>query len=176
MQQRRWPIGGILVEEGRINLQQLRVGLSWQRRWGGKLGRALLMLGYLEERVLVEALGRQLGIPTVDLTGREVPPEVILLVPERVLRARRVLPVALLAESRRGPLLLATSDPLDVEVLDEVAFASGKSVRPVLATSLDVDRALARHLDGWRFLAPMDVPIDPCGPLELLDLADGSPS
>jgi len=153
-------IGEILVDGGRIDLQQLRSALAWQRRWGGRLGHALLALGWLDERALAAALSRQLGVAQVDLDGLEVPETVIRLVPERIQRARGVMPVSLLAESRRGPLLLATSDPLDVVALDEVAFASGKRVRPLLAAPSDIVRAHGRHLDGWRFRVPVDLPPD----------------
>jgi type IV pilus assembly protein PilB len=150
----------MLVEDRRIDLQQLRSALAWQRRWGGKLGHALLTLGWVDERALTAVLSRQLGIAHVDLDGMEVPESVIRLVPERTQRERGVMPIALLAESRRGPLLLATADPLDVVVLDEVAFASGKRIRPLLAAPNDIVRAHGRHLDGCRFRTPLDLPPD----------------
>jgi len=146
----RTLIGEILVDGGWIDLQQLRAGLAWQKRCGGRLGSALLQLGYLDEWDLAATLGRQLGIPEVDVAGREVPAEVLSLVPGGVLRRHRVLPLALLEEGPRGPLLLATSDPLDAKALDDVALASGKRVRPVIAAGPDIDRALSRHLDGHR--------------------------
>lgn len=153
-------IGEMLVEGGHIDLQQLRSALAWQRRWGGRLGNALLALGWVDERSLAAALSRQLGVAQVDLEALEVPESVIRLVPERVQRERGIMPVALLAESRRGPLLIATADPLDVAALDEAAFASGKRVRPLLAAPSDIVRAHGRHLDGWRFRVPVDLPPD----------------
>jgi len=168
-------IGDILVREGRIDFQQLRAAIAWQRRWGVKLGSALLALGYLDERSLMGVLSRQLGIPEVVVNGREVPGEVIRLVPERILRERRVLPIALLVEPRRGTLLLATSDPLDVALLDDVAFASGRAVRPLLAPASDIDRALARHLDGWQFRVPVELPPESMEDLEL-DFAAAFPA
>ena len=153
-------IGQMLVESGRIDLQQLRSALAWQRRWGGKLGNALLAMGWLDERALAEAVARQLGVPMVELEGREIPESVVRLVPERVQRARVVLPVAVLAGARRGPLLLATADPLDVVALDEAAFASGMRIRPLVAPPGAIVRAQGRHLDGYRFRTPIDLPPD----------------
>ncbi|HTP52244.1 MAG TPA: hypothetical protein VMK42_16260 [Anaeromyxobacteraceae bacterium] len=152
--ERRTLIGEILVDEGWVTLQQLRVGLAWQQRWGGKLGRALVGLGYLDECVLMDILSRQLHIQLVEVESRDIPTHVIDLVPLRLLRERRLLPILLLAETRRGPLVVATSDPLNVEALDEVAFASGKEVRPVLAPQWDIDRALLRHLDRGMHHSP----------------------
>jgi type IV pilus assembly protein PilB len=143
----RTLIGESLVDQGSITLLQLRDGLAWQKRWGGKLGHALLALGYVEESALLGVLSRQLGVPVVEVDALAIPADVVRLVPDRVLRERRIVPLALLSESRRGPLVVATADPLDAGVLEEVGFESGKSVRPVLATQRGIDRALSRHLD-----------------------------
>lgn len=140
---RRTLIGESLVDEGSITLLQLRAGLAWQKLRGGKLGQALLDLGYLEERALLCVLGRQLGLPVVEVDARAVPAELVHLVPERLLRERRVLPLALAGET----LVVATSDPLDEGGLEEVARASGRGVRPVLAAERDIERALSSALD-----------------------------
>jgi type IV pilus assembly protein PilB len=145
---RRVPIGQLLVEGGSLDSRQLRAALDWQRRWGGKLGVAVMYLGLAKEADVVRALGAQFEIPVVDLSTREISPEVLALVPHRILEARRVVPIELLSETRRGPLVVATSDPLDLQALDEVAFASGKLVRPVLAARTQIDMAIARCRNG----------------------------
>jgi len=169
--ERRTLIGEVLVDEGWITLQQLRVGLLWQERWGGKLGRALVGLGYLDECVLMDLLSRHLGIPLVEVESRDIPPAVLDLVPARLLRERRLLPILLLTENRRGPLVVATSDPLNVEALDEVAFASGKQVRPVLAPQWDIDRALLRYLDRSPHPKGIALPKKPGAPMEVIGAA-----
>jgi type IV pilus assembly protein PilB len=143
-------IGQLLLQGGAIDARQLRVGLDWQKRRGGRLGHALVHLGLVQETDLVRALGRQFQIPVVDLAGRSVAAEVLLLVPRRIVEGRCVLPLELLSECRRGPLLVATSDPLDLAAMDEVAFASGKLVRPVLAAKDQLEAAISRHLGRGR--------------------------
>jgi len=164
---KRVPIGQILVHGGAIDARQLRAGLDWQKRWGGRIGHALLHLGLVKETDLVRALGSQFEIPVVDLAGRDVPAEVLLLVPPRILEGRGVLPLELLSVCRRGPLLVATSDPLDLAAMDEVAFASGKLVRPVLATKSQLEVAIARHL-GRGHPTAVDLPPEPLGEMELV--------
>lgn len=164
---KRVPIGQILVERGSIDGRQLRAGLDWQRRRGGRLGGALVHLGIVDEAAVVGALGTQLGIPVIDLAGRKIDRDVLRLVPERIIQSRRVLPVELLAETRRGPLLLATNDPLDMQALDEVAFASEKVVRPVLATKGQIDVAVSRLL-GLGRLDAIDLPPEPLEEMELV--------
>jgi type IV pilus assembly protein PilB len=165
---RRIPIGQMLVEGGRIDLRQLRAGLDWQRRWGGRLGAALVHLGFVPEQEVFIALGRQFQMPVVLLAGRDVSSEILSLVPERTIRERQALPLELLAESRRGPLLVAVSDPLDVAAVDEVAFLSGKQVRVALAAATDLREAIARNLASWRFQEAVDLPPEPLGDMELV--------
>jgi type IV pilus assembly protein PilB len=164
---RRIQIGQILVQDGAIDARQLRAGLDWQKRWGGRIGHALLHLGLVKETDLVRALGSQFEIPVVDLTSRNVPAEVLLLVPQRIVEGRSVLPLELLAECRRGPLLVATSDPLDLDAMDEIAFASGKLVRPVLASRSQLEVAIARHL-GRGQRTELELPPEPIGEMELV--------
>ena len=170
---KRVPLGQILLEGGTIDGRQLRAGLEWQRRCGGRIGSALVHLGIVHEFDLVQALGRQFQIPVIDLAGRFVPADVLLLVPARILEARGLLPLELLKECRRGPLLVATSDPLDVEGLDEVAFASGKQVRPVLAARSQLATAIARHLGGGHTEA-LELGPEPLGEMDLVQPVSAS--
>lgn len=144
----RVRIGEMLVQLGQIDQVQLQSALAHQRRWGGKLGRAIVQLGFLSEEELLESVGRQMGVPFLALGEREVPARVLALVPAKLIRTRRALPIARLAEGRRGPLVVALADPGDLGVLDEISFATGMDVRPVLASERELDLAIARHLDG----------------------------
>jgi type IV pilus assembly protein PilB len=144
----RVPIGELLVKQGRIDALQLQSALAHQRQWGGRLGRALVSLGFVTEQVLLQAVGEQLGIPFVEIGARPIPPRVVQLVPEKLIRSRGVVPLELLSESRRGPLLVALSDPDNLATLDEIAFATGMNVKPVLAAEADVANAIARLLGG----------------------------
>lgn len=145
---RRVPIGEMLVRQGRIDAVQLQSALAHQRQWGGRLGRALVALGFVTERVLLEAVGRQVDIPFVEIGSREVPPPVLRLVPEKLIRARHVLPLELVGETKRSELVVAFSEADNLATLDEIAFASGMRVRAVLAAEADVAQAIARLLDG----------------------------
>jgi type IV pilus assembly protein PilB len=158
-------LGRLLLDAGQISEAQLRSAMSHQDRWGSRIGESLVSLGYLSERGMLEALGRQLGLPFMEIGERRIPAPVLALVPAAVIRRRRVLPVALLHEhGRTGPLVLAVSDPSDSACLDEVAFASGLDVRPVLAGKKDLEQAIDRHFTGGP--RSIELPPDP-GPLQL---------
>ncbi len=164
---KRVRLGQVLVEQGDIDSRQLQAALEWQKRRGGRIGNALLNLGLVGEEKLARALGRQLGVPVVDPTAQAIDRELLRLVPVKVIESRRVVPLALLSENRRGPLVVATADPLDLAVLDEIAFASGKAVRPVLASRMQIDVAIGRLL-GKERPAAVELPPEPAKPMELV--------
>jgi len=139
-------IGELLVRQGRIDEMQLRSALAHQRQFGGRLGRAIVSLGFLPEPTFLEALGEQLGAQVVAVGDRPVDPRVLSLVPARLLRSRKAVPLARLDETRRGPLVVAVADPGDLGLLDELSFVTGLDIRPVLASEADLDRAIARLL------------------------------
>lgn len=141
----RLRIGEMLVREGRLDPAQLDAALAHQRQWGGRIGGAIVRLGFLHEPAILETLGKQLGVPFVQLAGQDIPPNVLALVPRRLAEVRRVLPLALATEGPRA-LVVALADPTDLAVLDELSFATGLRVRPALASEDDLDRALERHL------------------------------
>jgi type IV pilus assembly protein PilB len=167
----RIRIGELLLSRGRIDELQLQSALAHQRRWGGRLGRAVIHLGFMDEVSLLEVLGDQLGSPFVTIGGRYVDPAVLALVPQKLIRTRKVLPLAKLAEGRRGPLVVALSDPGDLAVLDEIAFVTGLAIKPVLATERDIDAAIRRLLGDEgptpRLHEALDVPED-TSPITLL--------
>jgi hypothetical protein len=147
----RIRIGELLVSGGNIDAMQLASALAHQRSWGGRIGQSIVRLGFLTEDQLLKAVGSQLGAPFVVIGPRRVPGAIVALVPKKIVRARRAFPLEKLAEHRRGPLVVAFSDPADLEAVDEIAFATGLAVRPVLAAEWDIDQAIARHLGNEIF-------------------------
>ncbi len=147
------PIGQILVQAGYIDAWQLQTALAHQRCWGGRLGEALVKLGFISEQVLLTEIARQLGVSYVEIGDRQIPDAVVRLVPEKLIRARKVLPAAFAWQGKRNLLVVVTSEPQNLVALDEVAFASGKKVKAALGSEGDVDQAIERHLGPgapWR--------------------------
>jgi hypothetical protein len=77
------------------------------------------------------------------------------------MRARHVIALERLAEHRRGPLVIAFSDPENLTAIDEIAFVTGLDVKPVLASEWDIDQAISRHIGERITLRDVEVPEEP---------------
>ncbi|HXF82302.1 MAG TPA: ATPase, T2SS/T4P/T4SS family [bacterium] len=136
----RRRIGDILVEGGVITPEQLQEALARQRRTRERLGRVLVELGAATEVQIAQALAHQLDLRFVSLAGQRLDPAAVRLVPEGLARKRRIVPVALEGES----LIIAIADPLDVFAVDDVAIATRRPVKPVIALESDIAAAIER--------------------------------
>jgi type IV pilus assembly protein PilB len=144
---RRAParIGERLLDARRISEWQLRRAL-FQQRDGERIGEALVRLGFVAEAELLAELARQHGVAYVEIGGQQVDPAVVRKLPEKLIRARRVFPIVHARVGGRPLIVVATSEPQNLAMLDEVAFASGARVQPMLASERDIERAVERHL------------------------------
>src|SRR5690348_18501193 len=98
----RLPLEQALVQAGLIDAHQMQSATAHQRKWGCRLEQAVVELGFVSESALMPEVARHLGVTYVEIGSRAVPPEVVCLVPERLIRSRKVFPVALGTESRLG--------------------------------------------------------------------------
>jgi hypothetical protein len=121
-------IGQILVEMKACTAEELRAGLETQAILGGRIGTNLLELGIIDESQLAAALTRAYGIPCI---AGDVEPEPAAIDAVSAHLAERFGVVPLQLEGKR--LRVAVSDPRDLSKLDELAFATGKAIVPVLA-------------------------------------------
>ncbi len=59
-------LGDLLLQAGLINEQDLKRGLDFQQRFGGRLGAVLVRIGAISEDGLLQILSQQLGLPVLD--------------------------------------------------------------------------------------------------------------
>ncbi len=137
----RKMLGEMLLEAGVIDEAKLRSALADQRRWGRTLGRTLVDLGFVAEETLVQVLGKQLGLASVDLSTMNIPYGVISLVPAELARRHHLIPFA----QRMKFLDVALVDPTNVGVIDELRIRTQLNIHPYLAGPRQVDRALERY-------------------------------
>ena len=134
-------LGEVLIDAGALTQDDLARALRDQRAPREKLGETVIRLGLSTELGIAQALADQLGLPLIDLSCAAIEQEAIQLVPERTARKHLLVPLALYARD----LHVAIADPLKLEALEDVAFASGCVVRPYIATPSEITRAIDKH-------------------------------
>ncbi len=137
----RKRLGEMLVEAGLIDNIQLQSALGHQRQWGGKLGDILLEMGFISEHVLADFFESHLNIPCLDLSDFEIPENVRGLLKDEIIKKYSVVPIGY----ENKVLTVAMSDPSDIRTIDELQFAAGCRIIPVLVFSLDVKRLIQRY-------------------------------
>ncbi|HYO54504.1 hypothetical protein [Archangium sp.] len=144
---RRKRLGELWVASGLLASAQVEMALAFQARWRCRLGEAAVKMELLAPEQLLISLSRQLHVPFIRREGLErVPAGMVRCVPPRVLERLRVCPLRVeWHDEVRGTVFVGTSEPGNLGLLDDMAFATGCTVRPVLALSDDIERVLRRH-------------------------------
>ena len=138
------PLGEVLVDERLISREQLSQALQRQRETGQPLGAILREQGLVEEKALVEAVAKQIGVPFVDLETRGPDPSVALLVPLGFASSNETIPVRL----DDGRLVVAMTHPANRQIVDALGEMTGFEIVPALAVRRHVLQALERIATG----------------------------
>jgi hypothetical protein len=77
----RPKLGAFLLEKEIVSAEQLETALVHQATTGGRLGEALVALGYCTEASIARALAQQLEIPFLDLDETTPSPDCVALLP-----------------------------------------------------------------------------------------------
>ncbi|WP_153131394.1 GspE/PulE family protein [Dechloromonas hortensis] len=111
-------LGDLLIQQGLLTEEQLKLSLDEQKRTGRKLGRVFVESGYVTEEGISQALARQLRIPFIDLKSFTPKPDLIKLLPEAPARRFRAMVLDQLPD---GQLQIGMSDPTDLQAYDEIS-------------------------------------------------------
>ncbi|NIA18680.1 MAG: type II secretion system protein GspE [Simkaniaceae bacterium] len=131
-------IGDILIDSGKITEEQLREALQFKDEHHVYLGKAITALGFLTEKEMIEILSEQLRMPYLELSGYEIQDDVLDLVDQDLAEKYKILPLFHIDDS----LTVATSDPLNVQMVDELALVTNMEINLILATESEITHAI----------------------------------
>jgi type IV pilus assembly protein PilB len=134
----------LLVSSNLVDLDQLEQARRDQKTNGGRLTTALVRLGYLKDTQLVEWLGKQYGLPTIDLFGFEVDPEALKMLSRQVCEKHMVIPVSKAGKS----LVVAFADPSNIYVKDDLALLTRSKIEVVVASESSIMSAIDKYFGG----------------------------
>ncbi len=145
--------GGIGIPDGRriygellqsthlLDRNRLQTAIDHSESKHTSLPEAIVALGFVSEIDAYVALAQATGLPLVDLHDTKVSELAVRLIPERQARRHELVPIA---EDNRT-LTYAIARPFDSDADNDIAFASGRRARAVLAPRSQVLAALDRY-------------------------------
>lgn len=142
MSKTKRKLGEMLLSEGIIDEIQLRAALAHQAAWGGRLGSIFVRKGFVKETDMIAVIEKQLGLSCLPLEEFGTPDDEALdVVKENIARKFVIFPLTL-----DGKILeMATSDPTDLNTLDDLSFLLGVRIKPVLALESDILTAIDHY-------------------------------
>ena len=135
-------IGDYLVSQGLITEEQLQQILEAQKESKGskRFGDLVVELGIMTETNFTKALAGKLRVQYVDLDNVEINTEAVQKVPEALAKKHTVIAIAITGKR----LTVATNDPVNFIVLEDIKVSTGMDTVPVLATQTAINRAIGK--------------------------------
>jgi type IV pilus assembly protein PilB len=137
----RRGLGAILVTRGLLSADQLRLSFEQQSVSGQRLGEIVVEQGWVSPLDLALALSEQHNLPFLDILDEAIDEEVAALLPEHLAQRYRALPVRVVDERT---VLVAVSDPADVQSLDGLRLALKRKIELAVADERDLGVAQRR--------------------------------
>lgn len=145
------PLGRVLIKMGCLTREQVHQALAVQQEQKTKkintpLGQILLELEFINARDLNFALAAQRGYESVDLEGRDIPPEIIKLIPAQMATVYRVIPLT--HDAATNTLAIALDSPENFRVVDDLKTLMGFKVVAYIAESGALAKLLQRYYEN----------------------------
>ncbi len=141
----RLPLGQILIAQGVISEDQLRIALLEQMKSHQPVGKLLVSLGFISEATLRDALSESLGKQSVDLAHAIIDPAALRLVPQQIAKRHLILPLDYDKPQHR--LTVAVADINDIVALDKLRslVPHDMLIETVLAGESEISRAVDQY-------------------------------
>ena len=138
-------LGQILVDLGFLTDEQRDIILEEQEQQPGALfGKIAEDMQLITEEQLIQALAEQMSMQTVSLEDIQISEDLVEKISETMAQLYRVVPIRF--EDDR--LTVATCDPQNLSVQDELRTFLGWEIEVVVATERDINQTIGRYYDS----------------------------
>ncbi|MGN0642014.1 MAG: GspE/PulE family protein [Huintestinicola sp.] len=139
------PIGQYMVNEGIITEEQLQNVLDAKKNDntpGKFFGDYVIELGYVTDVQFGQVLSRKQNIPFVDLDDPETPIDVeaVKKIPEALAKKHTIIAIKITGKR----LTVASYDPVNFYIFEDIKVTTGMDVVPVLATKAAITKAIGK--------------------------------
>jgi len=149
------PVGQYLVEKDLITDTQLQEVLNYQKQHlepGKFFGDFVIELGFVNDVQFAKILSEKLNVPYVDLAETKIDIHAVKKIPEELAKKHSI--IAINITGRR--ITVATSDPINFYIFEEVKVICGMDVIPVLSTK----NAIKKSVDRYYSMQNVDIALE----------------
>jgi type IV pilus assembly protein PilB len=132
----------LLRADGKVTEEQI-VALRDQEKTEKKpLQDIVLATNVISEKDLTKLYSKEIDIPFIELNSKEIPREVLRLIPERIARQYKVV---LFGVEDDGSKLLAMEDPDDIQAVNFLQKQLGTDIKVHVATASNIASAIDQY-------------------------------
>ncbi len=130
-----------LLKKGLINEEQLNDARA--KRIGAKkpLQELLVEMGFIKEEDLIRVTADVFDMPILDLDKEAIDARATELISYELAKRYGVFPV----RREQDTVILATSDPQDIEALDDLKIITKLNIKPVLCTESEIAKRIEQY-------------------------------
>jgi general secretion pathway protein E len=137
-------LGQILVADGITTPEMITLALNRCQTTGERIGEALVALGAVSREDVLKAVALQHNLPYLFRGELPSPLPIVKNLSPKYLRQYQVCPISV----EGGLLTVATADPLNPMIADDVRQSTGFDVKVVVSSPEAILEALDRTFDG----------------------------
>ena len=138
-------LGQIFVDLGFISDDQLEMLIEEQNQHPGQsIGKIGEDMGLITDEQLIQSLAEQFRMQTVDIEGFTPPEDARTQVSDAMAQLYRVVPLQL----NEGVLTVATCDPQNLAMQDELRRFVGHEIRMLIATENQIKKAIDKFYNA----------------------------
>ena len=97
--------------------------------------------GFIDEHGFYQTIANGLGTDLIDLAERDIPPEILRLIPSGLARLHGALPIEMSGTTLRVALI----DPFDLTAAEDLRFALGKDIQVVVSPTDQIEDLIKQH-------------------------------
>jgi len=133
-----------MVDMGLVTREQLDAIQADAEAAGEGLLDTLVKQGQMDAAMVTMAKATYFGVESVPLADMRLSDDVISAIPRHIAKKYNAIPVAV----GDGSVAVALSDPSDIEAIDGLQVALGKTVELRVASPSDIEAALSKYYGG----------------------------
>ena len=136
-------IGDLLVEKNLVTPDKIEAAVKYQKEKGNgkRLGTIIVELGYVKDVDLAKALAESLHVQYVDLTTIQINKDAVNKISEEMAKNHNVFAY----QFQNNRLYVATDDPVNFMVLDDLRIQTGMDVVARISTRAQIEYAITKY-------------------------------